>query len=219
MPNSWMIAGGIVLIVAFAMPDRLRMRLGGLAASILGLIGAIEARAWVGAGVAGALLLVCAVPIALRALRRGLVRFTDDEGGLRTGHLADLDAPAARQLIDQGHWLTARQGEYLTREGESVQSLFYLAAGEAQVLRDGAPVGRIGPGELIGEAGVLDDAPATATVVLSRDSRLWFMLAPALRGYAAIHPPVGLALRRSFASALRSKLDESNRALAARSAG
>ncbi len=216
MPNSWMIAGGIVLIVAFAMPDKLRMRIGGLLAAGLGLVGAIEARAWVGAGMAGALLLVCAVPIALRAARRGLVRFTDDETGLRTGHFADLDSPVARQLIDQGHWLTARQGEYLTREGESVQSLFYLAQGEAQVLRDGAPVGRIGPGELIGEAGVLDDAPATATVRLTRDCRLWFMLAPAMRDYANVHPAVGLALRRSFAAALRGKLDESNRVLAAR---
>jgi hypothetical protein len=216
MPDIWLIASGVVLVIAFSMPDKLRMRIGGLLAALLGLIGAVDTRAWIGAGVAGALLLVCAVPIGLRAVRRGMVRFSEDETGLRKGHFADLDAPAARQLIDQGHWLTARQGEYLTREGESVQSLFYLAEGEAQVLRDGAPVGRIGPGDLIGEAGVLDDAPATATVMLSRDCRLWFMLAPAMRNYVAVHPPVGLALRRSFAAALRGKLDESNRALAAR---
>ena len=41
-------------------------------------------------------------------------------------------------LIDQGLWLTGTKGDVLTREGEPVDHLYYLADGEARVMSAGA---------------------------------------------------------------------------------
>src|SRR3546814_1999009 len=66
----------------------------------------------------------------------------------------------------QGHWISARRGEVLIRENQAAPSLFYLAEGRALIQRDGADVGTLADGALIGEATVLDGAHATGTVTL-----------------------------------------------------
>src|SRR3546814_10024722 len=75
----------------------------------------------------------------------------------------------------QGHWISARRGEVLIRENQAAPSLFYLAEGRALIQRDGADVGTLADGALIGEATVLDGAHATGTVTLTANARLWFV--------------------------------------------
>jgi hypothetical protein len=202
MGEAAMIAGGLALAAALAMPDLRRVRIGALVAGLLALAGAAASGLWGVAGFALLVALVAGAPLAMAALPRARPRFTGVEAAFRARHLHGLDAGATRALLDQGHWLNARAGETLIREGQAVAGFFYLAEGEATALRGRQPVGRIGPGELIGEAGVLDDAPATATVTL--------------RDYVDCHEPVEQALRRSFGMALREKLEEGNRTLAGR---
>src|SRR3546814_16121617 len=84
-------------------------------------------------------------------------------------------------LIDQGHWISARRGEVLIRENQAAPSLFYLAEGRALIQRDGADVGTLADGALIGEATVLDGAHATGTVTLTANARRGFVPAAALR--------------------------------------
>src|SRR3546814_7954178 len=75
-------------------------------------------------------------------------------------------------LIDQGHWISAKRGEVLIRENQAAPSLFYLAEGRALIQRDGADVGTLADGALIGEATVLDGSHATGTVILTSNARL-----------------------------------------------
>ncbi|MET0370261.1 MAG: cyclic nucleotide-binding domain-containing protein [Sphingobium sp.] len=215
MGETALYVGGIALVAALAMPDLRRVRIGAALAGLLLLGGALAKGHWELAGIAAAGMIMALSPLAVALLPRARARFVPEEERFRDRHLGGLDAGQARGLIDQGHWLSARAGETLIREGEAVAGFFYLAHGAAMATRGRQPVGQIGSGELIGEAGVLDDVPATATVILERDSRLWFVLAPALRDYVAVHDDVGQALRRSFGVALRGKLEDSNRTLAA----
>lgn len=215
MSGTALIAGGMLLLVALAMPDLRRLRVTAAVAGLLVGAGAVAGGQWVLAGFGATAMLVAVVPLAVRLIPHRQARFSGDEAAFRMAHLSGMDGGAARGLIDQGHWLNAKAGETLIREGEAVAGLFYLADGAATASRGRQPVGQIGVGELIGEAGVLDAAPATATVTLDRDSRLWFVLAPVLRDHVAVHDAVGQALRRSFGSALRGKLEDSNRTLAA----
>jgi len=135
---------------------------------------------------------------------------------LRQLHFGGLGPVEARRLIDQGHWISARRGEVLIRENEAVPSLFYLAEGEAAIQRDGADVGLLSDGALIGEATVLDGANATGTVTLATRARLWFVPAEALRSYLAANPGIAAALHEGFARALRGKLASANTRLADR---
>ena len=161
-----------------------------------------------------AVLLVNVGLLARVWLRDGRLRFSVEEQELRRLHLKALPAGDARQLIDQGYWISARRGEILIRENQAAPSLFYLAEGEATIQRDGVEIGSLSDGALIGEATVLDGAQATGTVTLATTARLWFVPASALRAYLAANPDVAGALHEGFARALRGKLASANTRIA-----
>ncbi|MBL8651982.1 MAG: cyclic nucleotide-binding domain-containing protein [Sphingopyxis sp.] len=169
---------------------------------------------------AGYLLLVALILLAnLGQAARGWVgdaqaSFTPEEQLLRQLHFEGLSASNARRLIDQGHWISARRGEVLIREDQAAPSLFYLADGVATVRRDGADVGTVSGGALIGEATVLDGSHATGTVLLASNARLWFIPAAALRAYLGSNPDIAGALHEGFARALRGKLATANARIA-----
>ena len=173
----------------------------------------------VGSGLLVLAILVVNIGILARLWLRGTkVLFSPEEEELRRQHFSGLGTAAARDLIDQGHWISAKRGEVLIRESQAAPSLFYLAEGQAVILRDGAEIGRLSDGALIGEATVLDGAHATGTVTLGSNARLWFVPAAALRAYLAANPGIAGALHEGFARALRGKLASANTRIAERSA-
>lgn len=56
-------------------------------------------------------------------------------------------------------------GATVMRQGEAGEAFMLIIEGEAAVSRDGAEVGLLGPGSIVGELAVLRGAPRTATVV------------------------------------------------------
>jgi CRP-like cAMP-binding protein len=68
-------------------------------------------------------------------------------------------------------------GEVLFREGEPGHSLFFVADGElTTTTRAGGArraVGRVGPGQLIGEGALIDPGPRTATATAARASMVY----------------------------------------------
>jgi CRP/FNR family transcriptional regulator, cyclic AMP receptor protein len=76
----------------------------------------------------------------------------------RIGELADeIDLPAGRVLM---------------RQGEHGSEMLVVVDGSARIERDGAVIAERGAGEVLGEIALLDGGPRTATVTLTRDSRL-----------------------------------------------
>ena len=136
---------------------------------------------------------------------------TADEEAMRAGPLAGLGRGDVRRFLDQGLWMTGRSGDTLTREGDQVAHLYWLADGEAEVVAGGATVGRLGPGKLVGEATILSPDPATATVRLTSDARFWCAPAKALSAFLAAHPHTRHALEHGFTLSLKEKLDAMNR--------
>jgi hypothetical protein len=144
----------------------------------------------------------------------GNVRFTDEEEAMRAAFLNALPRSAARQLIDQGLWLSGTAGEVLTREGEPVDNLYYLLSGEAQATSQGRQVGTCRPGDLIGEATILSGDAATATVTLNGPARFWCASTTTIRRFLDDHDGLRVAIERSLASAVKDKLRAANRTIA-----
>lgn len=162
----------------------------------------------------GMLVLLAAAVVGRRLWRDRAVRFTPDEQHMMDSLFDGLPRSRARHLVDQGVWISGRTGDSLTREGEPVEHLYYLAEGDAKVLCDGVEVGHCTAGDLIGELTVLSGETATATVVLTRPSRFWCAPAEDLRPYVEAHEDIRRAIEHGFATVLKAKLRASNRTIA-----
>lgn len=193
-----------------------RSERGGLAAiAIAGIIGSAY-----GYTTHGAYAVVLPVLVALIGgvqAGRGLIagrgaRFEQHEMPLRRGPFRKLNRATARHLIDQGLWIDADKGDVLTHEGKPVSHLHWLAEGEAEVLVEDTPTGTCNAQSFIGEATIFSREPATGTVRLRSDARLWSIEADALRAYTEANPDVRQILYHGFTLSLAEKLDAMNRA-------
>ena len=207
----------LALAVLVKRPVAARALVAGAALSWLlraALLGDAATAAWSGLIAAMALVLV-----GRRLWRNRAVRFTPDEQHMMDSLFDGLPRSRARHLVDQGVWISGRAGDTLTREGEPVEHLYYLAEGDARVLCQGVEVGHCGPGDLIGELTVLSGETATATVILTRPSRFWCAPAEDLRPYVQAHEDIRRAIEHGFATVLKAKLRASNRTIAEAAAG
>ncbi len=160
------------------------------------------------------LLAVCLLLLARNLYERRSVPFTSEEKGMLDAMVAGLSRSRARHLIDQGLWLNGKEDDVLTREGEPVEHLYYLAEGEALVTSMGQQVGVCRAGDLVGELTVLSGEKASATVTLSGPARFWCAPAEDLRPYVEAHEDIRRAIEHGFATALKAKLRASNRTIA-----
>jgi MFS family permease len=78
--------------------------------------------------------------------------------------LAPLEAATLETLALRARRVRFAAGAEVTRQGEPGERFYVIAAGEADVLRDGHKVRREGPGEFFGEIALLRPTPRTATV-------------------------------------------------------
>ncbi len=216
--SAWFVYGALLLLLATSFVVRIDyVRIGLAAAALVAVPLVLFREPDVGYGMLVLAILVVNLGILARLwLRERQVSFSVEEEALRREHFSALNPVAARGLIDQGHWISAKRGEILIRENQAAPSLFYLAEGQAAIRRDGAEVGKLSDGALIGEATVLDGTHATGTVLLGSNARLWFVPAAALRAYLAANPAIASTLHEGFARALRGKLASANTRLADR---
>jgi hypothetical protein len=183
-------------------------------AGLLGLLYGYSAHGTLGAILPLLILIVAAVQVASVVGANRNAQFSDEEQQMLNGVLARLGRAQARRLIDQGLWIDGREGDVLIREGHPAAQLYFLASGGGDVHSRGKLVGRIVPGQLIGEATVLGEAAAIATITLTQPSRFWCAQGHSLNAYLAANPDARHALEHSFTVSLRQKLDAMNRAAA-----
>ncbi|MFI8424000.1 Crp/Fnr family transcriptional regulator [Streptomyces sp. NPDC085479] len=97
-----------------------------------------------------------------------------------------------RDLIERGRRRTYRSQAVLLAQGESPDGVIALVDGLVKVVQGNEAGDRLtlmlrGPGEVLGEMGVLLDRPRSATVTAVRPCTGVFMAAHAFRGYVARH--------------------------------
>jgi CRP-like cAMP-binding protein len=206
--------GYALLIAAVLMPKPHQIRLLVGAAALAGIGHAIWVRDRVSLVWAILLLAACLAMLGRRLWENRTVRFSAEEQAMLDRLFPELPRSRARHLIDQGLWLSGKAGDVLTRDGETVDHLYYLAEGEARVLSMGSQVGLCRPGDLIGELTVLSGETASATVILNGAARFWCAPADDLRPYVEAHDDVRRAIEHGFATVLKAKLRASNRLIA-----
>jgi CRP/FNR family cyclic AMP-dependent transcriptional regulator len=85
---------------------------------------------------------------------------------------ADLSPEEARRLATFATETSAAEGQFLMKEGDYSVELIAIEEGTADVLQGGRRIASLGPGDLIGEMGLLERRPRSADVVASSPMRL-----------------------------------------------
>ena len=85
---------------------------------------------------------------------------------------AAMSEPDLRRIATFATEDSAQMGTTLMREGDYSNDLIAIESGTADVVRDGKLLRTLGPGDVVGEIGVLERELRTATVVASSPVRL-----------------------------------------------
>jgi CRP-like cAMP-binding protein len=113
----------------------------------------------------------------------------------------DLDRVAALALAEARF----EPGEVLYREGDPARDCYVIVEGETDVTVSNRFVGNIGEGESVGEMGLLDQAPRTATVVARTPVRVQVIDAKSFDRLLDEAPSVTRALLRQVSRWLRAR--------------
>ena len=109
------------------------------------------------------------------ARQERLARPREGAGGARAMRvvlhiLAELDDSDLHWTLDAGRPLRVPRGGELLRQGQSVEHLYLVVQGELVVRRDGWAVGRLGPGDVVGEMALLRQRGSSTAVVAEVDA-------------------------------------------------
>jgi len=113
-----------------------------------------------------------------------------DAAGLEmiAGRVSELEVPADRPIV---------------RQGDIGTGFYIVVSGSVEVVRDGVPLARLGPGEFFGELSVLDGHPRTAQVVSLEPTTCLALPSWEFEAIGAEQPSVALAILRELAGRLR----------------
>lgn len=97
-----------------------------------------------------------------------------------------------------------RQGDYVFREGEKSDEMYYMVSGEAQVFHSGRLLRQLGPGEYFGEMAVLSNATRTAdAVIASPEARILCISSENIETLLIEEPRIAMNFLRTMAMRLR----------------
>ncbi len=85
---------------------------------------------------------------------------------------SELSPQEANRLATFATETSAAEGQILMKEGDYSVELIAVEEGTADVLQNGNKVATLGPGDLIGEMGLLEHRPRNADVIASSPMRL-----------------------------------------------
>ncbi|XP_049819329.1 cGMP-dependent protein kinase, isozyme 1-like isoform X2 [Aethina tumida] len=89
--------------------------------------------------------------------------------------LRNLDTVRVREMVDSMYSMEVQANTVFIREGDSGAHLYVSAEGEFEVIKQGAILGRIGPGKTFGELALLYNCMRTASIRALEDSKVWVL--------------------------------------------
>lgn len=114
-----------------------------------------------------------------------------------------IDAEGLASLSERATPVDYPAGHVIARQGEIGTGFFVVIDGEVRVVRDGAVVARLGPGEFFGELSVLDRMPRNATVVADVPTTCLALASWDFEKVLLEQPALTLAILRGVARRLR----------------
>jgi len=114
-----------------------------------------------------------------------------DQSTLRSIGLFDsLSASALTAIAQHADEVDVPEGTQLARQGDFAYEFFVIEDGKAEVLRDGERIAELGPGDFLGEMGIVGKVVRNATVRTTSPARVIVMTEQNFRSMARTNPDV-----------------------------
>ena len=130
------------------------------------------------------------------------------------GFVADISDDDRRLLSGYGEFLPVQDQQALIEEGQDQNCLYFIISGRLHVTIEDEGrrtlLGRLGPGDLVGEVNVFDPQKASATVTGMEFCQVWRMDRSALDGFTTDDPVAASQLLIHIATQLSSRLRVTN---------
>ena len=124
---------------------------------------------------------------------------------------AAVDLPALKRFALAGERFDLDAGESLFRIGDPPSSVYFVLSGRFAVKSGGATVAALGPGEIIGEMGVLCNRARSSTIVAEAPSSVTALSGADFLNIVSTGPASALAMMQM----LSERLNETSRMLTA----
>jgi CRP-like cAMP-binding protein len=130
---------------------------------------------------------------------------------LSTARLFDgVDAEGMDRIAAVAIEVEFPAGQVINRQGDIGTGFFVIVSGGVRVVRDGAEVAALGPGDFFGELSVLDGRPRIAQVIAAGTTTCLAIATWDFEAVLLAEPRVALAILRGLAGRLR-ELTETDR--------
>lgn len=155
-------------------------------------------------------------PLVIHDLRERAARLL-----MQAAPLAQLQLEEAVRVIDAMQPVFVREGEVLIEQGEAAETDYMALVLEGEVRAESGTgvegeevvISLMGPGSLVGEMGLIDGAPRSATCTALSDLKLATLTRNALMGLIDSHPGIAAKLLLAICKGMADRLRESNRRL------
>jgi CRP-like cAMP-binding protein len=108
---------------------------------------------------------------------------------------ADLDDGALAEVAACTREVPIEAGATIATQGDNAYEFFVIESGDAEVRRDGEVIATVGPGEVVGEIGLLVTGTRTASIVAISEMTLIAMFSREFRTLARTHPAIADRVR------------------------
>jgi CRP-like cAMP-binding protein len=116
---------------------------------------------------------------------------------------ANAEDTFLQRLSEEFTTRTYREGETITEEGEPGRTFLVIDTGTATVSVHGGEVGRLGPGDALGEMALIDKSARSATVRADSEVHAFQLPVWSFRPLIESHPEVVWAFLEAMAQRVR----------------
>ncbi len=116
---------------------------------------------------------------------------------------ADVDKAGMERIAERATEVEFVADHVIARQGEIGTGFFVIVSGAVRVVRDGAVIANLGPGDFFGELSVLDGRPRVAQVVAEGPTTCLALASWDFEAVVRDEPAVALAVMRGLARRLR----------------
>ena len=139
-------------------------------------------------------------------LERRPIKLTPEEEEVRQLAFKDVPPRKVLQILGIGAWSTAQARERLIESGKAPDQLALIVRGKVRLIRGGADIGTLGPGDFVGSALILSGLPADFDAVVEEPVRVIRWQIEVLEKYLNANPEIRIVMQRHLARELSGKV-------------